>query len=456
MPGIPMLLKIFTAALAIRWIYALLLFAIMGDAGLQAPDSNTYIADAQDLARTFEAGALHGAEWLGFSTRTMPLFAWIIGLHALLFGKWTAFVYVLTQGAFDAATCLLIYGIAQALEPRTSVPAAIAAVLNPTQIVLSAMVLTDTPFLFFVTLFLFAAARWLRERLWKWSIVAGVGLGAAAMNRVLVVPWTVFFVLFLLATAIIGGKLTRRIIAQLALIATIVALSVSPVLWRNVSQYGAWSLTSQGGIHFAYWIVPLVKEARDGTPWPVSYEQMQKEMSQRYPSESDNPFEQSRRFEALAREKLTELGPVAVAKAWIFGAAINLAAPAVTLSPFISSLPRTGFYATSGTSVPNKIFNFLFRSDNAVYAWILLLGIAGLAVMRLIQLIGLSSLVGEVNNRAILLLFFFWILFILVASGPVASPKYRLPIEPVLMVLAGAGFQRLGLCTRKGPARQIL
>ena len=447
-----MLLKIFTAALAIRWIYALLLFAMMGDAGFQTPDSNSYIADAQALARTFEAGQLHGPEWLGFSTRTMPLFAWIIGLHALLFGKWTVFAYILTQGAFDAATCLLIYGIAQALEPRTSVPAAIAAALNPTQIVLSALVLTDTPFLFFVALFLFAASRWLREPSWKWAIVAGIGLGAAAMIRVLIVPWTVFFVLFLLVTAIVGGRLTRRIVAQLALITTIVALSVSPVLWRNVSQYGAWSLTSQGGIHLAYWIVPLVKEARDGTPWPVTYEQMQKEMSQRYPSESDNPFEQSRRFETFAREKLAELGPIAIAKAWFFGAAINLASPAVILSPIVASLPRTGFYATPGTSMPDKIFNFLFHSDNALYAWILLFGIAGLTVMRLMQLIGLSSLAGDANNRAILLLFFFWMLFILAASGPVASPKYRLPIEPVLMVLAGAGFRWLGLWPRKPPA----
>ena len=322
-------------------------------------------------------------------------------------------------------------------------PAAIAAALNPTQVVLSALILTDTPFLFFVALFLFAAACWLRDRSWKWVIVAGGGLGAAAMIRALVVPWAVFFVLFLLVTAIIGGQLTRKIVLQLALISTIVALSVSPVLWRNVNQYGAWSLTPQSGIHLAYWIVPLVYEARDGTPWPVGYERMRKEMDERYSSESGNPFEQSQRFEMLAREKLAELGSIAIAKAWIFGAAINLAAPAVTLSPIVSSLPRTGFYATPGTSMPNKIFNFLFRSDNAFYAWALLLGIAGLAVIRLIQLVGGSALVGGANNRVILLLFFFWIFFILAASGPVASPKYRLPIEPVLMVLAGAGINRL-------------
>ena len=37
-------------------------------------------------------------------------------------------------------------------------------------------------------------------------------------------------------------------------------------------------------------------------------------------------------------------------------------------------------------------------------------------------------------------LFLLWFLYILAINGPVASPKYRLPIEPVLMVLTGAGL----------------
>ncbi|MGA8999714.1 MAG: hypothetical protein WB463_17710, partial [Pseudolabrys sp.] len=294
-----------------------------------------------------------------------------------------------------------------------------------------------------------AGTRWLRTPGWRWAIVAGAAMGAAAMIRVVVVPWAIFALSFLFVTALLRRQLTGKIVSQLALAATIVALSISPVLWRNVSQYGAWGLTSQNGIHLAYWIVPLVQEARDGTPWPVGHERMRKEMDERFPTESDNPFEQSRRYETLAREKLAELGPIAIAKAWLYGAAINLASPAVTLSPVVSGLPRTGFYATPGTSFPNKVFNFLFRSDNAIYAWILILGIAGLAVVRLIQLIGLSALAGEVTNWAILLLFFFWACFVLAASGPVASPKYRLPIEPVLMVLAGAGIHRLSFAHAK-------
>jgi 4-amino-4-deoxy-L-arabinose transferase-like glycosyltransferase len=442
-------LKIFTVALAVRWIYAFLLYATLGDAGLQTLDSTTYIGDAHSFAQAIEAGAVHGAGWLGPGIFTMPLFAWLTVLHALVFGKWASLAYVLSQGALDAGTCLLVYGIAYTLNPRFSVPASIAAALNPTQIVLSGLILTDTPFLFFVAAFLFAATLFLRAPAWRWAILCGLAIGAAAMIRAVVVPWTFFLLLFLILASFFAGRFSARIIAQLVAIAAIVGISISPVLWRNVSQYGAWSLTSQGGIHLAYWIVPLVQEARDGTPWPVGYEQIRKEMEERYPTESNNPFEQSRRYEALAREKLADLGPTAILKAWMFGAAINLASPAVTLSPVVSSLPRTGFYATPGTSMLDKAFNFLFRSDNAIYAWTILLGISGLAVMRLIQLIGLSALAVERQNWTILLLFFFWVAFILAVSGPVASPKYRLPIEPVLMVLAGAGLARLGLFARR-------
>jgi len=444
-----MLLKIFTVALAIRWAYAILLFATFGDAGLQTVDSTTYIGDAHRFAQAIEAGAVHGTGWLGPGIFTMPLFAWLTVLHALLFGKWASLAYVLSQGALDAGTCLLTYGIAQTFNHRIAAPAGIAAAFNPTQIVLSGLILTDTPFVFCVAAFLLAAAHWLRTPGWSVAILAGLAIGAASMIRAVVVPWTVFLLLFLILASLVANRFTTKIVAQCISVGAIVGLAVSPVLWRNVTQYGAWSLTSQGGIHLAYWIVPLVQEAHNGTPWPAGYEQIRKEMEERYPIESNNPFEQSWRYETLARQKLADLGPAAILKAWIFGATINLASPAVTLSPVVSSLPRTGFYATPGTSMPDKVFNFLFRSDNAIYAWTILLGILGLAVMRLIQLLGLLALVVERKNWTVLLLLLFWVAFILAVSGPVASPKYRLPIEPVLMVLMGAGFERLGLLRRK-------
>jgi hypothetical protein len=168
---------------------------------------------------------------------------------------------------------------------------------------------------------------------------------------------------------------------------------------------------------------------------------MQRRVTDRTGSEpSDNPFKNSQRYSTVGNEALRELGLFPIVKAWILGAAINLGAPAIILSPAVSQLPRTGFFATHGENFLDKIASFLFRSDNAPYAWVLLIGIAGVAIVRMLQLAGLTALVPKAADCASVLLLTLWCLYVLAVNGPVASPKYRLPMEPPLAVLSGAGF----------------
>jgi hypothetical protein len=207
-----------------------------------------------------------------------------------------------------------------------------------------------------------------------------------------------------------------------------------------VTQFGVWALTPQSGIHLALWVAPLVKEATDGTPWQRSYNDIQRRVDDRYPMPTANPFEQSRRYREIALEELATHDIRAMAKAWLVGAAINLGSPAIILSPPILNLPRTGFYATPGASPLDKIKNFIFHSENATYTWILLIGIAGVLVARLVQLMGLIVVLHRGGQVAVLCLFGLWVTYVLAVNGPVASPKYRLPIEPPLMVFTGAGL----------------
>ncbi len=438
-----MLWKIFLTALAIRWTYALIMFALMGDAGLQGVDSITYLINAHGFANQISSGSLSGLQWLGPVGYAMPLFQWLLGLCDLLFGSWTPLAYVLMQGLFDAGTCLLVFGIAQILSEAYAVPAAVAAAFNPTQIVLSGFVYSDTPFLFFTALFLFAAVRWLRTLTWQWAALIGFALGAAALTRALVAPFALILLLFLLAVSAMGKKISYRLVAQLVGSAAIFSLCIAPTLWRNVNQFGAWSLTPQSGMHLALWVVPLVIEAHDGTPWARSYDDIQRRVNERYPVPTADLFEHSRRFGIIAREELTKLGIGAITKAWLTGTAINLVSPAIILSPPVSHLPRTGFYETPGTSPIDKIMNFVFHSNNSIYAWILLSGIIGVIAARAIQFIGVAEMLQAGCPLPVLCLFGLWIAYVLVINGPVASPKYRLPIEPPLMVLTGAGLYRL-------------
>ena len=435
--------KIFFSSLVLRWAYVILMFGLMGDAGLQSEDSQTYLFYAHEFARQIDSGLLHGWQWLGPISDAMPLAHWLFSLCALLFGASAALGYVLLQGVMDAGTCVFIYVIARELDESYAVPASVAAAVNPTQIVLCGLALTDTPFVFFISVLLFATIKWLHGPDWRWALLMGLSLGAATLIRALSAPFTAVLLLFLVAIAIFKRSLPQGLFGQLAAVAAIVSLCIAPVIWRNVDEYGAWSLTPQGGIHLALWVVPLVKEAADGTPWRRTYDDMQHRVDERYPTPTTNPFEQSRRYEDVAKPELKNLGIGAITRAWLVGAAINFASPAIILSPPIFNLPRTGFYATPGTSPFDKIENFLFHSKNVTYTWILLTGIVGVAVVRFIQLIGVVILLGQRKHWPILIMFALWIAYVLAVNGPVASPKYRLPIEPPLMVFAGVGLSAL-------------
>jgi 4-amino-4-deoxy-L-arabinose transferase-like glycosyltransferase len=438
-----LLLQIFATALAIRWVYALVLFAAMGESGLKGPDSYSQVAYAKTFAASVVAGTVWGWDWLGPSLITMPLFNWLLALHVLTFGTHAPLTYVLMQGVIDAGTCLLVFGLAATLDKRYAAPAAFVAALNPTQIVLSGLVYTDTAFVFCVALVLLAAVRWLRTGLQTWAVLLGLALGTATLIRIVVVPFApVMFVILL-----IGGLLTQasawRALRQLAVAVAIFAILLAPVVARSKLKYDTWSLTPQGGIHLALWVVPLVKEAKDGTSFARSADDMEKRTRERFGGPAANPYEESRRYTEIGSEAIRTLGAAATAKAWVIGAAINLGAPALTLSPPISQLSRTGFYATTGNTTLEKIGRFIFHSESALYVWTLLIGITGITAARLIQLVGAATVSWRGVNWIILVLFGTWCVYILAANGPVASPKYRLPLEPILDVLAGMGLVAL-------------
>jgi len=438
-----LLWRIFLGALAIRWGYDAALFAAMGREGLMGADSYGYLANAQAMAVEALNGTLRGWAWLGADLGVMPLYPWFIALNVAVFGSFAPLTTVMQQGLMDTCTCYLVFLIARTLHERIAIPAAVAAALNPTQIILSGLLYNDTLFVFFVALFLYAAISWLRGPSWRAALALGICLGLAALDRIVVVPWVPVIAVILLTTWGMIGRIRLHHVAQIAAAGAIAGLCIAPILMRNVTQYDAWSLTPQGGAHLALWVAPLVREAKDGMPWARGSAEIENAKVEKFGPAPTNPFANSRQYGEIGREELAKLGVGAIAKAWANGAAINLATPALIISPPIAQLPHTGFFATQGNSVFDKVTNFLFRSSSAAYAWALLLGITGVIVVRLVQVMGMVAILRERKAWPGAIVLALWAGFTLAANGPIASPKYRLPIEPVLCVLTGAGIWRL-------------
>ncbi len=450
------LLKIFFAALIVRWIYALAMYALMGDDGLKGADSIGFVASASAFAEAVKAGAVHGSQWFGQLTYAMPLFHWLSAIPFLIFGNaHGTLVYVLVQGIFDAGTCVAVYCIASRISSRIAIAAALVAIINPTQIILSGLFYTDTPFVFFVALSFLMMFRWIEKPSLRNALLLGLALGCAALTRAVIVPWA-FFALALLGGYTLFRKLAIQKVATIAAAFIALTTCIGIIVAKNVAVFGTAGLTPQGGAYLALWVVPLAKEMQDRTPYTTSSNEMKRRTIERFGPRPDNPFEQSRQYTVIAKEALKDIPLSAIAQSWLSGMAINLASPAILLSPPVSQMPRPGFYNTPGHSFFDKAVNYAFHSGQPAYTWLLLIGSAGLAAMRLLQLAGFVSLARRAVNWPALFLAASWIGYILLVNGPIASPKYRLPLEPLFNVLAGAGLialrdRRLTSGTERGP-----
>jgi hypothetical protein len=436
---------IFAVALVVRLGYTLAMYLIGGPAGLMMEDSGLYLALGDSFFR--HADFVHeSATGIEPETERMPLYIVWLALHRAIAGTGDPLFPALTQGALDALACLVIARLAGLFDARLVLPAGIVAALNPTQIVMSALILNDSVFYLFCCLALFAALAWLKAPAWRPALLLGLALGAAVSTRTMLLPWTALLALALPSLALLTERRTsgrwRRFLHHGAQMAVVVALCLAiqaPVFARNLSQYGSIYLTSQGGTHSLLWLAPLVRETIDGTPHEASAAEYSRRYAARHPVRPANPFEQSRQMDALAREVLGELGAGALIEAWVIGAAINLFSPAPILSPPVRALPRTGFLAMPGETKLAKMRAFLFANDNPSYGWILVLSGLGAILFRLVELVGIGLGLRARGRppaerrywRIGWALLLAWAGYILMVNGPVASAKYRLPIEPL-------------------------
>jgi hypothetical protein len=96
-------------------------------------------------------------------------------------------------------------------------------------------------------------------------------------------------------------------------------------------------------------------------------------------------------------------------------------------------LPKPSFYNTPGTSLWERTRAYFF-TEAGLYQVLLVAGLVAMLPFLLLEAAGLVLLIRAYPLAAVLtggVLAYF-----LVLSGPVATPKYRMPIEPVLIVLA--------------------
>lgn len=432
------LFGLWVAALAVRLAY----LASAGDLSVLAwvEDSRTYWSMADTLLeRAAFLVEYDPGQFAPMVERTPGYVAFLAGVKSVLGDR--VLPVLALQSAIDAGTVLLIASIAGRLGRHVGMIAGALAVVWPNMIIHSSQILTDSVFLFFFTLFMWGAVRTLEQAAPARAVGAGLALGLATLIRAASWPFQ------LVAPLFVFGALTvrlRRVAPSAGLTLVFLAASLAPAapwLVRNALEFDSLTLTAQGGPHLSGWVAPEVIAYAKGSDRAREAATLRREIERTYEARTGRPLSEESRFEINAvyaeggLQALMDQPPSAIAAVWLKGMAANLATPAALLDPRIRQAIES---AGDGAGYRTALVNAWRSGDFGLRAGLALLA-AGALIAGGLQAIGFALCLRRRPRTTALGAAI--VLYFLLLTGPVISPKYRLPIEPVLLIWTAVAIE---------------
>ena len=420
-------LIIFFLALLVRVGYA---FLFVEPEYLFTEDQTLYIKLAQQFP---DSG------FLGLTPERMPGYPLFIASIYSIFGEvmWNV---ILIQILLDSISCIMIATIAHLLFDKGFWIAGVLSSINLNMVILSSTFLPDTLFLFLFILFLFSFSQYLQNKNIRWFFLLTLFISLATLVR----PSS-YYLLPILLIGLVGWRLWERdtvikISKLVALYLLVVGTLLGSIHQRNYQQYGSIALASNTGSHLLNWVVPATyqysgqgsyqegqKLAREKLAFVLQNDHLE-----RLPS---NPFASSSYQANVGKELLFEFGFMNILKAWVVGSTINLLAPSVAYAPALRAMEHPSFYETEGSGIVEKLFNYIKNSSGLLYLSILAAGTIISVVFTMLALVGAFKMTLEFPPVTVITLLIL-VGYFLAITGPIIGVKYRLPIEPILILFA--------------------
>ncbi len=415
--------------LALAWI------VLSDTALLTAEDQNAYL----ELAEVIRHGLGFG---MAFGTERMPAYPAFLALARALTGS-TFLGAVVLQNLVGGLAVWACWKLGDLFSRDTANLAGGFAAVNLNMAVYANQMLTESLYLPLMAWCLFWMCRHAMHGRVRDLVWLSLGLGASVLVR----SASMYLPLFLGPWLVLrpgGGSWGRRAGHALLFLALFLAV-MAPWVARNQAVYGHAAVTSQGAPHLVGWIVPSVarfEEGLDQSAAVAKHTALWREHEAGLPaSVRGNPFEITAEAKRFTLDYMRSASPLSVARAWFWGAARNLFVPVAVELAYIMDMDWSHFSETPGSGALEQAWNFLARNSNPAYALMIAAGLALTLALRLVQAVGAVAL-WRASPRALLALAVV-VVYFLALSGPVGYAKYRLPFEPVFVLLTALWAVRL-------------
>ena len=334
------------------------------------------------------------------------------------------------QAFIDTISCFMIYRIASLIVPRYKFVIFGFSALSPLMIILSSQLLSETIFLFFFIFFIYFSIRVIAQKnnLFFLIMLAGFFLGVSTSFRSVAFP-LIFLSLIPLTVIFISKKILKfNLFILLSVFLLSALLPISVRLVNNIKIHNSYSLTAQTGTHLAYWVAPVILSESQGLN-RVDALKIITDKRNKYLF-TDDPYKNDALLRSIGFTILAEVSLRKVIYAWGKGILINLSAPSILLDKKLRNLAHPSFYEVSN---PIKWIKILV-SEKKYYNYLLIISLASITSIFSI----LSFVIGPVllykENKYVSYLCLLYVLYFMIITGPILSPKYIFPILPCVFL----------------------
>lgn len=437
------------AVLAIGLVLPLFSIAVVAATGLDFAhglyETGKYSVPAIGLLQQGELGTFVDGRWEPEIQR-LPMFLWFLAGSFALFGIDNYLPIVLLQAVMAAVTVWAIARTAETVDASLLWPAALLAAVTPGLGYRASIVLPESLFVMFVALALLGLVRAARGRRTTASLLLLAAATAAAMATrpaFLLMP-ALLSLGFLLCLLQWRGLSLRR-----SLLAALVPLLAGGLIYtaqglRVQAHTGHFAYTTQTGVNLLRWAYPCLnqplgcgevpREAFDRAE--AAYAERARQLT---PEELGNRVVVDRLRAEVAKDLMLQM-PVLDLLVSATGAALKM----LMHTTAVEILERYGAERVlpgmaPGAGFGERVANYLGMLAGAPQMWPWILAQALLFALRGVQIVGLVGGLLSPQRRALTLTCLLVILGFTAPALGLGNPRYRAPIEPVIVLLTLQG-----------------
>lgn len=419
------------AAALIRLILLLAVLLRTGLSALSSGDTMSYLLPGVNLLHIGRFFNLNGPEL--DRTPGYPLFLALTAQHGFLFAA-------LAQIVLSVFTIWLVARIAYTLfahHPRRRTLARLAAwlmVFEPLSVAYSIKLYPETLFLFFLLLTVYLLLRFLSRRSLTHLTLAAISLAAATYIK----PITLYLPLFVAFALLLYLRRTARLRWQAPLVILLFSIAlIMPWQLRNQRVAGFNGFTSVQQKNLYFFQAAGLRALMEDRP----FDEVQHDLG--YPDSANylaahpeqTNWSQSERLQFQAREatRILLAHPLLAAYLQLKGTAIVALTPGTAgLFDLLGLKPHS---APSRLTAEDPIRASLnFARINPIHALIMAVVIAYLLWLYWHAILALCSPIYSTQFKSLFILLIAY--FLLLSGGAQAVGRYRLPIMPLVCILA--------------------